>query len=180
MSAIQHPSPASRPKKYDALTRALHWIFAAIILYTMVAGISLHFITNRALFNFLSTLNMSLASCLILLFPVRYLWSFFRKEPQKIKTIPRVQHAMAHVVHSMIYALTAFVLVSGFVMVPDGYSLFGLVHIPTPYGEGPITDHWFDLHKFGCYALLLLVVLHIAAALKHHFALRNGVLNKML
>ena len=89
MSIIPHGgvAPAS-PVKYDPLSRTLHWIFAAIIIYTMIEGISLHIITNHALLHFVSTLNMSLASCLFVLFPIRYLWTFFRSEPAEIESIP--------------------------------------------------------------------------------------------
>ena len=181
MSIIPHGgvAPAS-PVKYDPLSRTLHWIFAAIIIYTMIGGISLHIITNHALLHFVSTLNMSLASCLFVLFPIRYLWTFFRSEPAEIESIPATQRSIAHAVHSLIYALVALVLVSGFVMVPDGYPLFGLFYIHTPFSEGTITQHWFQIHRICCYALLVLVVLHAGAALKHHLVSKNGVLKKML
>jgi superoxide oxidase len=182
MSAVVRPIriPTTSSQRYDALSRALHWIFAVVILYTMVAGMSLHVITQPALWKFVSTLNMSLATCLIVLFPVRFLWSFFRTDPVEIDTIPPLQRAIAHVVHALIYALVAFVLVSGFIMVPDGYWLFGLLYIATPFSAGPITEHWFVLHRAACYALMGLVALHVGAALKHHFISRNGVLNRML
>ncbi|RQT07629.1 cytochrome b [Burkholderia contaminans] len=166
--------------RYDRFSRALHWIFAAVILYTMVAGISLHFITQPDLWRFVSTLNMSLASCLIVLFPLRYVWSFFRRTPPDVASIPRQQQSIAHLVHSLIYALVAFVLFSGFVMVPDGYWLFGVLYVKTPYSAGPVTEHWFDLHKFGCYTLAFVVAVHAGAALKHHFVSKNDVLKRML
>ncbi|PCE26471.1 cytochrome b [Burkholderia ubonensis subsp. mesacidophila] len=166
--------------RYDRFSRALHWIFAGVILYTMAAGFSLHFITQPDLWRFVSTLNMSLASCLIVLFPLRYVWSFFRRTPPDVESIPRQQRSIAHLVHSLIYALVAFVLFSGFVMVPDGYWLFGMWYVKTPYSAGPVTEHWFELHKFGCYTLAFLVAAHAAAALKHHFVSKNDVLKRML
>ncbi|MGC3024506.1 cytochrome b [Burkholderia sp. DN3021] len=166
--------------RYDRLSRSLHWVFAAIILYTMVAGISLHFITHPKIWGFVSTLNMSLATCLIVLFPLRYLWSFFRRTPPEIRSIPDKQRAIAHLVHSLIYALIAVVLVSGYMMVPEGYWLFWTVFVKTPFSAGPVTEHWFALHKVACYALAALVAAHAGAALKHHFVSKNDVLKRML
>ncbi|TAM05269.1 MAG: cytochrome B [Paraburkholderia sp.] len=166
--------------RYDRLSRALHWVFAAIILYTMVAGISLHFITNQKIWGFVSTLNMSLATCLIVLFPMRYLWSFFRETPPEIDSIPERQRAIAHLVHSLIYTLIAVVLLSGFMMVPDGYWLFWTVFVKTPFSAGPVTEQWFAVHKVACYTLAVLVAAHAGAALKHHFVSKNNVLKRML
>ncbi|MFP3501926.1 cytochrome b/b6 domain-containing protein [Burkholderia sp. SIMBA_062] len=166
--------------RYDRFSRVLHWIFAAVILYTMAAGISLHFITQPAVWRFVSALNMSLASCLIVLFPLRYVWSFFRRTPPDVESIPRQQRSIAHLVHSTIYVLVAFVLFSGFMMVPDGYWLFWAFYVTTPFSAGPVTEHWFALHRVGCYALAFLVAAHAAAALKHHFVSKNGVLKRML
>ena len=180
MTAVARRNPAVLRDRYDLFTRTLHWIFAAIILYAMVAGFSLHIITNQALWHFMSMLNMSLTTCLIPLFPVRFVWSFFRPEVAPIESIPRWQRGVAHLVHSLIYALAAFVLVSGVIMTPDGFRFFGLFFLPTPFSQGQVTDHWFVLHKAGCYALMLLVAAHIGAALKHHFVERNGLLRTML
>ncbi|HIC7213584.1 cytochrome b [Burkholderia stabilis] len=183
MSTVHEVHAQRRPlnvARYDRLSRAMHWIFAAIILYTMVAGISLHFITYPAIWRFVSTLNMSLASCLIVLFPLRYLWSFFRQAPPEIRSIPKAQRAIAHLAHSLIYALVAFVLLSGYMMVPDGYWLFWTIFVKTPFSAGPVTEHWFALHKVACYTLAALVAAHVGAALKHHFVSKNDVLKRML
>ncbi|MXN73490.1 cytochrome B [Burkholderia sp. 4701] len=180
VSQINSRRTSSGDGRYDRFSRALHWIFAGVILYTMVAGFSLHFITQPGVWRFVSTLNMSLASCLIVLFPLRYVWSFFRRTPPDVESIPSKQRSIAHLVHSLIYALVAFVLFSGFVMVPDGYWLFWTFYVKTPFSAGPVTEHWFVLHRIGCYTLAFLVAAHAAAALKHHFVSKNGVLKRML
>ncbi|VWD61794.1 cytochrome B561 [Burkholderia lata] len=180
VSQTNSPETSSSDGRYDRFSRALHWIFAVVILYTMAAGISLHFITQPEVWRVVSTLNMSLASCLIVLFPLRYVWSFFRRTPPDVESIPRQQRSIAHLVHSLIYGLVAFVLFSGFVMVPDGYWLFGLFYVKTPFSAGPVTEHWFVLHRIGCYTLAIMVAAHAAAALKHQFMSKNGVLKRML
>ncbi|WP_256583842.1 cytochrome b [Burkholderia singularis] len=176
----RNPDPDSPAGRYDGLTRALHWIFAAIILYTMITGFSLHLIENLVIRRFVSTLNMSLATCLVPLFPVRYIWSFFRPPVAPVTTIRRTQQAIARIVHSLIYAITGFVLMGGILMVPDGYWFFGLFHVATPFSKGSVTNHWYFFHKNACYGLFILVVLHIGAALKHHFIERDGILKRML
>lgn len=40
------------PKRYDALTRVAHWVAAVLIIYTMIAGYSLHFLVGTPYFSF--------------------------------------------------------------------------------------------------------------------------------
>lgn len=169
-----------RPLKYDALSRTLHWIFAVAIIYASVAGYSLHIVTNPALHSFLSQMNMSLATVLIALFPVRLAWRFLRTDPQETPGIPTKQQKIAHIAHSVLYVLIGWVLISGFLMVPHGYQLFWTFQINTPFEEGSVTHTFNVIHRVGCMTLASMVLLHVAAALKHHFIGRNNVLRKML
>lgn len=171
--------PTTR-SRYDTLSRAFHWIFAAVILYALCAGYTMHVVHDKTTWSVLSIVNMSLTSILLLLYPARFIWKFLRKEPDEIDSIPPVQRAVAHAVHALIYAAVAIVLVSGYLMVPQGYSFFWLVKIHTPFAQGARTDFWLEIHRVACAVLGVLVVLHAAAALKHHFVLKNGVLKKML
>ncbi|KPC49796.1 cytochrome b [Amantichitinum ursilacus] len=173
-------APVAAPKRYDALSRTLHWVFAVAIIYASVAGYSMHIVTNPTLHSFLSQMNMSLATVLIMLFPVRLIWKLLRTEPAPIASIPSKQQKIAHIAHNVLYGLIAWVLITGFVMVPHGYNLFWTIPISTPFEEGPVTHAFNVAHRIGCMTLASMVLLHVAAALKHQFVSRNGVLDRML
>ena len=167
-------------RRYDVLTRLFHWIFAGVILYASVVGFSLAHISNRPLHDLLSRLNMSLATLLIPLLPLRVLWKFRRIEPPPPSGVPAAQLKLAHGVHGLMYLAMLLVLSSGFLMVPNGYSFFGLVTIPTPFTKGPLTDALFFVHRTGCALLAALVGLHVLAVLKHQMVNRNDILRRML
>jgi cytochrome b561 len=61
-------------------------------------------------------------------------------------------------------------------------SFFGLFAIPGPYGElaRPARRQLHELHEYGGWAIVILAGLHAAAALYHHYALRDRVLGRML
>lgn len=61
-------------------------------------------------------------------------------------------------------------------------SFFGLFAIPGPYGElGRPTRHIFhDLHENVAWAIVIIAGLHAAAALFHHYILKDRVLGRML
>lgn len=182
---VTHERPAfARPHRdldrYDRVARAFHWIFAVTILYVSFAGYALSRIGSRPIHDFVSRLNMSLATILILLFPLRVLWKFKRVEPRPLAGVSVTQRRLAHGVHGVMYLTIFLVLASGYLMVPHGYSFFGLFEVRTPFEKGPLTDTLFLLHRGGCALLAGLVGLHVLAVIKHQFVSRNNVLRRML
>ncbi|VVD88307.1 cytochrome B561 [Pandoraea aquatica] len=157
----------------------MHWLFASAILYTLVAGYALHIIDDSHLWHIVSITNMSIATVLLVLFPVRCVWAAIRTSPAEIAGVSRAQGALAKCTHKMLYYLTGLVLVSGFLMVPHGYLLFGLWYIETPFDDEVITQHWFDIHRYACYALAGSVALHMAAVVKHQWISKTNVVQRM-
>ncbi|MFD1554939.1 cytochrome b [Paraburkholderia silviterrae] len=173
---------ASRPAldRYDGVARFFHWTFAACIVYASVAGYTLTRIASGPVHHFLSQLNMSIGTVLIVLFPFRAGWKLVRTEPRAMRGVSVRQQSLAHGVHGVLYLTMFAVLTSGFLMVPNGYSFLGLFEIHTPFQRGPLTDELFTVHRASCALLAGLVVLHVLAVIKHQLIARNDVLRRML
>lgn len=64
---------------------------------------------------------------------------------------------------------------------PIDAALLGVFPVPalitTP--DRPLHDLLEDVHRLLSYALLALIVVHVAAALRHHFIKGNDILRKM-
>jgi cytochrome b561 len=169
-----------RAGRYDLLARLLHWIFAIGIIYASIVGYALHFIPDGTVHGFFSRLNMSLATVLIALFPIRVWWRFVRTEPTEPLGLSPAQIKLARMIQALIYLTILSVLVSGYLMVPDGYQLFGLANIPTPFAKGMATEDFFILHRLSCAALCGLVGLHLLGVLAHTVVKPNGLLRRMI
>jgi len=166
--------------RYDGVARFFHWVFAAGIIYASVAGYALAQLSSGPEREFLSRLNMSITTVLIVLFPLRVCWKFVRIEPRALPKVSELQNTLAHRVHILIYLAIFAVLASGFLMVPNGYPFFGLFEIHTPFVKGALTDKLFVIHRASCALLAGLVVLHVLAVVKHQLITRNDVLRRML
>ena len=177
-------SPAAHIARHDPLTRALHWIFAVGILYATIVGYGLHFIAPGPVHTMLSQLNMSLASVLIVLFPLRLWWRMVRRQPAPPAGLTPAQIRPARMVQNALYAVIAEVLISGYLMVPKSYSLFGLMAVPTPFDGGPPTHQalrlFFWAHRAGCATLAGLIVLHVAGVILHTLIRPIGLLRRMV
>ena len=180
LRALHQQVGDAEPGRYDGVARFFHWTFAVSIIYASVAGYSLARIANGPVHDFLSQLNMSIGTVLIVLFPLRVVWKLVRVEPRALPNVSIRQQTLAHAVHAVIYVTIFAVLASGFLMVPNGYSFFGLIEIDTPFQKGPLTDELFAVHRASCALLAGLVMLHVAAVIKHQLIMRNDVLRRML
>ncbi|MGF1870217.1 cytochrome b [Photobacterium indicum] len=172
---------------YDILTRVLHWIMATVIIYAMCAGYIMHLVIDSSphIFNFLSVLNMSLATVGSALFIIRFIWSFLRPtisgiQPSGIQPSGSLQTKIAHVAHSLLYILMFTVFVSGFLMLKTGYDLFWLIPIDNLISDPEVNAFFFMMHRVSCAMLALLVAVHASAALHHHYKKKNNVLHSMV
>jgi cytochrome b561 len=176
-----HPSAGNAaPDRYDSVARFFHWIFAAAIIYASIAGYSLTRIPHGPVRDALSQLNMSIGTVLIALFPFRAGWKLCRSEPRALPGVSARQQSLARVVHRALYGLIFVVLASGFLMVPNGYTFFGMLRIHTPFHPGWLTDDLFAVHRASCALLAGGVILHVLAVVKHQVFARRAVLSRML
>lgn len=176
------PSAHSALDRYDGLARLLHWVFAIGILYASIVGYSLMWIgegMSRPLHDFFAHLNMSLATVLMVLFPLRVAWKFVRVDPPP-PDIDARQLKLARGVQILLYVTIFSALLSGFLAVPHSYMLFGMMTVPTPFEQGPVTGSFLQAHHVSCALLVGLVSLHVMGVLRHTMIKRVDILRRML
>jgi len=111
-------------------------------------------------------------------------WRLGHRPPPLPPATPGWERLAAHAVHRLFYLLLMVLPLSGWAMVSgirrnplDWFGLFPIPYLPIP----PSLAHLgHDAHGLIGFAMLGLVALHVAAALRHHFVLRDGVLSRML
>lgn len=165
--------------RYDILARMLHWVFALIIIYVGIGGFALELVKPGPLHDALSHYNVSLATLLLPLFPIRLLWKFIRTNPRD-PVMDKKQLIIAHLVHNLMYAIIFIVLASGVLMMPHGYMVFGTIWLPTPYEKGPVTELFLHIHTYSTMLLCGLVGMHMLGVFHHMVIRRVNILRRML
>ena len=129
------------------------------------------------------TLHKSLGITLLLLLLLRLVWRLTHTAPP----LPRGSSAWevhgARAAHAALYALLAAIMFSGWTaasayLVP--WKLWW--HLPLPRITGPdkaTYEFAAGLHEALIAAFLVVLAIHVAAALWHHFVRRDGVLEGM-
>lgn len=163
--------------RYDGVAIAFHWSIALLVILNLVSGLAYRplFFTHKAVG--ITVLALSLG---------RVLWRLSHRVPPPPRDIPGWQQLAARGTHWALYALILIMPLTGWLMSSASekrrpLNWFGLFDIPyLPVGPGPLGDASHEAHELLGWLTLALVVVHVAAALRHHYVLRDRVLSRML
>lgn len=169
----------SAPQKYAATTRLLHWLVAVMVLATMPIGVIM--LTEglpRAQQDLLFILHKNGGVIILMLVVLRLIWRAMQPAPRLPDHLPRWQVLAAGVTQWALYALLLVMAISGYIRVTaGGFPIEMLDAIGFPRLVAPsdaLAERAQSVHSFSRFVLAPLILLHIAAGLRHLF-LRDGV-----
>lgn len=173
--------------KYALSSRVIHWLMATIILFLLGLGIYMTKILPKDSPNHLQVyeLHKSFGVLVIALIVIRIINRFIKKAPPLPDTMPKYEQILAHLGHFGLYVLMIAVPLSGFLMSNSfGFAVkfFGIelpLLLESNFDHGKI---FAEAHELSAYALLGLMLAHVAAVIKHRFFDKpeNDVLKRMI
>ncbi len=177
--------PSRSPsERYGAVAQAFHWLIAALVVIQFVLAdlavdlpIGAH---KLALF----ARHKSVGMTVLMLAVVRLLWRLKHRPPELPAGMARWERLLARATHAAFYVLLFAMPVTGWLMSSaKNYSVswFGLFTWPNLIGKNESAFEWLrSAHDIMSGVLFVIAVLHILAALKHHFWNKDDVLVRML
>lgn len=170
--------------RYTSVAIALHWIIAATIACTFALGLYMAQLPASPLKLRLYSYHKWIGVTIFLLVLIRLLWRLTHRVPAPPPQMPRWQRAAAAASHLLLYVLTLVIPVSGWLFSSaSGFKVVYLGQIPLPDLIGKdkaLADQLQLTHELLNYFMAVVVLMHVAAALKHHWVDRDDVLKRML
>jgi cytochrome b561 len=170
--------------RYTATAIALHWLVAALVLAAVTIGtyaVGLE-VSPRKLK--LYSWHKWIGVTIFLLALLRVGWRWTHAAPPLPPGMAHWERRLAAATHGLLYLLLFAVPLSGWLMSSaSGFPVvyFGLLPLPDLVTKDKaLADALKLTHDLLNDALILLVGLHVAAALKHHLHDRDTVLIRML
>ncbi|MGC8508842.1 MAG: cytochrome b [Thiomonas sp.] len=170
--------------RYTLPAQLLHWLIALLIFGLFPLGLYMHDLPLSVLKIELYAWHKWFGITVLLLVVLRILWRLTHRPPPLPDAIPRWQHGAAELMHELLYLLMLFIPLTGWALssaagVPVVW--WGLWRLPSLLPANKDAAHLLALvHATLNYTLAALVAVHVAAAIKHQFVDRDGVLLRML
>ncbi len=172
---------ASEKTKYDGVAKTLHWIVALLMIVMLSAGWTLGDLPQDEKVQTL-VIHSSLGLSVFILMFIRLYWRRKNPPPALPDHMPGWQATASKLSHGALYFFTILQPLFGL-----GQSMYADFDV-RPYGafsvnmgaDESLHEIFHELHEINAQILIALVLLHLGAALYHHFVQKDTVLKRML
>jgi cytochrome b561 len=174
----------TRTDHYPGSSKLLHWLVAACVLTTAPVAIAMVRVGKGPTQDMLYNFHKSLGVLIFILMTLRLINRLVVGAPIPDPAIEHWQKTVSAVVHTSLYALLLAMPIVGYIAnsafgAPTPF--FGLFNLPSIVGKNEaLAAQLFTIHRWVGWVVILLVLMHVSAALFHYFIRRDNVLQRML
>ncbi len=167
--------------QYDKVTVGLHWVTAALVVGLWIIGQTVHVFPDGPLQVDYRSVHIACGAILAVVLVARIAWRLTR--PVDLSPIDEgLAAAIARATHWTLYVLLVGTVGVGFVYAwARGDAIFNVFRIAQMVpGDRALVHQIGGWHALGANTLLIVAGVHAAAALFHHYILRDETLRRML
>ena len=171
-------------QRWGVLSQLFHWLIVVLVVLQVTLATLADDLPPSAKKLALLARHKSVGITILMLVILRLLWRSLNPTPHLPATLKPYERVLAHSNHVLLYLLLFAMPLSGWMMSSArGFpvSWFGFFTLPdlVPKNKS-LYEALLTTHQTLAWVLAVVVTLHVAAAFKHHFWLRDDVLRRML
>jgi cytochrome b561 len=171
-------------ERYGAVAQAFHWLIAALIFTMLGLGYYMEDLPLGTRKLQLYGIHKSIGITIAMLAALRLVWRLLHPPPPLPGSLKSWERRAAGVVHALLYLMLFVQPLIGFLQSNAAnfpVVWWGFLPLPPLIGpDQPLSETLLGVHAAGGNLLAVLVIVHVAAALRHHFVLKDDVLRRML
>lgn len=170
--------------RYGSVAQFFHWSVVAMLIFQYVWAWRIEETESTMLRLELVTQHKTIGMLVFAFALLRIVWRFIQTPPPLPSEMKNWERWAAKMGHLALYGLLFAVPISGwFFSQAAGYGDYwwGPISFPSviePSAEAE--ELFYELHEIFVTLLLVVVAVHVLAALRHHFILKDNVLRRML
>jgi cytochrome b561 len=172
------------PRRWGAIAQLLHWLIVLFIVAQFTLATLFEQLPAGAKKLTLLSRHKSIGITILMLALVRLAWRWSNPTPTLPDTLKPYERALARLTHALLYVLLFAVPLSGWLMSSArGFpvSWFGFLQLPDLVPKNKVLyEALVTTHGILAWTLGIVATVHLVAALKHHFVLKDDVLRRML
>lgn len=169
---------------YSSGSKFFHWVIALIVISMLAISFFLEDLPKPYVPTAFM-LHKSFGLTVLFLMILRLIWVSYKGKLPLPASVPVWQRFLSRLVQYSLYFFVILMALSGWIMSVAANKIpyyFGLFHLSLP-GVEPnknLAELMNESHETIAWILIVLIILHIAGALKHHFIDKDDVLRRML
>ena len=171
-----------RPDRYSSVSIVLHWLMLALVTAVYAtAELREGYARGSAQADGLAAWHYTLGLSVFALVWVRLVALLFSPVPAPVEAGWR--HVLSRITHGMLYVLMLGMPIAGWIILSAEGEVIPFFGVALPALVGPdhgLAEAMEEIHEVGGTIGYWLIGLHAAAALFHHYVLRDGLLARML
>jgi len=171
-------------QRWGVLAQLLHWLIVLFIIAQFTLATLFDDLPAGPRKLTLLARHKSIGITILMLAAVRLAWRWTNPTPPLPDTLKPYERGLARITHALLYVLLFAVPLAGWTMSSArGFpvSWFGLFTLPdlVPKNKA-LYEMLVTTHGVLAWTLGAVASVHLLAALKHHFVLKDDVLRRML
>ena len=178
-------------RRYGSVAMLFHWVLAAAVIFMLWLGIAMEGMAPDGRLLGLDQfaayqLHKSIGFTILVLAVSRLVWRWINPVPPLPENLKTWERWAAKFTHVALYLLLIAMPIVGWIMVSASpwqipTVLYGVVELPHITGPNEqLEGAMIRLHATLGFVFIALLVLHVVAAAKHHFVLKDDTLKRIL
>lgn len=167
---------------YGSVAKFFHWVVFFLVAFMLVLGYFMVDIDDKPLRGQVINIHKLIGLTILLLMLLRATWASVNPKPILLNAA-RWEHFIERLMHYTLYVVLIAMPLFGWTgSVAGGYipHLFSInFNLPVPQNK-TLSDICFSIHNTLAVVIIVLVSLHILAALYHHFIKKDNILLRMM
>lgn len=171
---------------FGVISILLHWLMAILLMGLFALGLYMTGLDYYdPLYHTAPWWHKSFGLLVMALLLFRFIWKVSNPEPEALKTHKKWAVFLANIIQKIFYLMIFLIGISGYFISTakgKGIEFFNLLEVPaiTQALDEDRADLIGEVHEVLAIMLIVLAILHGAAALKHHFVDKDKTLLRML
>lgn len=167
--------------RYNRGARLLHWLIAALVIANLASGL-----LHDPLEDYVRLMpsHKAIGMSVLALSLARLAWRFTWRAPAYPEAMTAFERGSAKAVHALFYLLMLAMPLTGWIVSSaskyplDWFGLFDIPKLAVEKGSA-LAGVTHEAHEILGYAWVALLLIHVAAALRHHFVVKDGLMARM-
>lgn len=168
---------------YGSVAKSFHWVIFILVTFMLVLGYCMDDVTDKMVRAEIVNIHKLTGLSILLLMTLRLLWALMNPKPDLPSGTKLWERHLERAVHFLLYFVLFAMPIAGWIMsVAGGHAphLFNL-SLSLPLPQNTMVKHIAaDMHDTLAIVIIILVSLHVLAALYHYFFKKDEVLSRMM